>query len=258
MSLHRLILSRVEKVLRRVYKRPERRPYVYFNFLNHLVPVSHKFGFDRGQPIGRYYIDAFLFKHSDDIQGRALEIQEPVYTKKFGGASVTRSDVLDIVDANPNATIIGNLETGESIPTDSFDCMIITHTYQYIFDLKAAILNSYNALKPGGVLLATVPGICKVSRDDMISRHTTSEDDNKLREYWRFTHDVVERLFEEIFQEENVTVSAYGSVLTASAFLYGFASGELGKKKMDHHDPDYPVLISVRARRPLDVIPEAA
>ncbi len=92
----------------------------------------------------------------------------------------------------------------------------------------------------------------------MISRHSNSEDDNKLCEYWRFTDDVIKRLFEEIFLEENVTVSTYGSVLTASAFLYGFASGELGKKKMDHHDPDYPVLISVRARRPLDLIPEAA
>ena len=130
--------------------------------------------------------------------------------------------------------------------------MIITHTYQYIFDLKSAVLNSYRALKPGGVLLATVPGICKVSRDGMISRHSNIEDDNRLCEYWRFTDDVVRRLFEEVFLEENVAVNTYGSVLAASAFLYGFASEELGKKKLDYHDPDYPVLISVRARRPLE------
>lgn len=257
MHLHRLILGPYKKLLCRIYERSKQRLFLYFSFLIHSSPVSHKFGFDRGQPIGRYYIDTFFSNHCADIKGRVLEIQEAVYTKRFGGTSVTQSDVLDIVAANHNATIIGNLETGASIPSDSFDCMIITHTYQYIFDLKSAVLNSYRALKPGGVLLATVPGICKVSRDSMISRYSNIEDDNKLCDYWRFTDDVVKRLFEEVFMEENVTVNSYGNVLTASAFLYGFASEELGKKRLDYHDPDYPVLISVRARKLLNSIPEA-
>lgn len=252
MRLHRLI-SRFYKVfLEPLYKRPKQRLFLSFNFMNHLDPISRKFGFDRGQPIGRYYMDAFLSMHSTDIQGHVLEVQESIYTKKFGSASVTQSDVLDIVATNPHATIIGNLETGKRIPSDFFDCMIITHTYQYIFDLKSAILNSYRALKPGGVLLATFPGISKVSRDNMISRHTNSQDEYNLHDFWRFTDTLVRRLLEEIFPQENVTVKAYGNVLTASAFLYGLASEELGEKKLGYHDPDYQVLIAARASKPLN------
>lgn len=258
MGLNRLIKVPFRKLLRRVSSSAEGRQLLHFNFLNQVGPISHKFGFDRGKPIGRYYMDAFLSTHCADIKGRALEVQESVYTTKFGGASVTQADVLDIVSSNPHATIVGDLESGENVPSNAFDCMIITHTYQYIFDLKSGILNSFKALKPGGVLLATVPGICKVSRGSMISRHSNSEDGDNLCEYWRFTEDVVTRLFGEIFLEENVTVNAYGSVLTASAFLYGLASEEIEKEKLDRQDPDYPVLISVRARRPLDSASELA
>ena len=258
MGIGRWVMGLGRKGLGGLYKRSKRRQFVYFNFLNHFAPVSSKFGFDRGKPIGRYYTEKFLSAHSADIKGRVLEVQEAVYTSKFGDDSVVQSDVLDIMAANPHATIVGDLESGENIPADVFDCMIITHTFQYIFDLKSGIRNSYRALKPGGVLLATVPGICKVSRGDMISSHVESEDDSDLREYWRFTEDVVGRLFGEVYQEENVTANSYGSVLSASAFLYGLASEDLGKKRLDYHDPDYPVLISVRARRPLESAAEVA
>ena len=35
------------------------------------------------------------------------------------------------------------------------DCLIVTQTFQLIYDIKSAIANCYAALKPGGVLLAT-------------------------------------------------------------------------------------------------------
>jgi hypothetical protein len=42
--------------------------------LRRLQPVSREFGYDRGLPIDRYYIERFLEAHRWDIYGRTLEI----------------------------------------------------------------------------------------------------------------------------------------------------------------------------------------
>jgi hypothetical protein len=39
-------------------------------------------------------------------------------------------------------------------------------------------------------------------------------------------------------------------VLAANAFLYGMASQELRQQELDYCDPDYEVIITVRARKP--------
>lgn len=213
--------------------------WVRFGSLRRLQPVSRVFGFDRGQPIDRYYIEAFLQRHSTDIRGRVLEIGAPGYTRKFGGGRVTRSDVLHTVPGNPQATLVGDLATGQGVPEKAFDCMILTQTFLVIYDVQAAIANAYAALKPGGVLLATVPGISQISRYDM----------DRWGDYWRFTDASVQRLFGDIFGAENVTITTYGNVLVACAFLHGLAAHELKQEELDYHDPDYQVLIAVRAVR---------
>jgi len=215
--------------------------------LSRLTPMSNVFGLDRGQPIDRYYIEAFLYEHRADIHGRVLEIQEPTYTCKFG-TQVIKSDVLHITAGNPHATIVGNLETGEGIPWNTFDCIIITQTYQFIYDVKSAILNSYRALKPGGVLLATFPGISHIVRGKMMISYVDNYD--ICTDNWRFTDASAKRLFEDIFDKKNVIVKTYGNVLTACAFLYGLAANDLKQKELDYHDPDYQLLIAVRAIKP--------
>jgi hypothetical protein len=127
--------------------------------LDQLTPVSTVFGFDRGTPIDRYYIEKFPLKNQADIHGVVLEIGDSEYTKKFGKDKVTRSEILHAVTGNPRATIIGDLSTGAGIPENFFDCMILTQTIQFIYDVKSAIRHSYAALAPGGVLLVTVGGI---------------------------------------------------------------------------------------------------
>jgi SAM-dependent methyltransferase len=59
-------------------------------------------------------------------------------------------------------TIVADLATAGHIPSDTFDCIILTQTLQYIFDLPAAVRAIYRILAPGGVLLASVPGICPI------------------------------------------------------------------------------------------------
>ena len=57
------------------------------------------------------------------------------------------------------------------------------------------------------------------------------------------------RLFEEVFAAADVRVQTYGNVLTAVAFLHGLAVEELQQEELDHCDPDYEVLITVRCRK---------
>jgi SAM-dependent methyltransferase len=208
--------------------------------LRRLNPVSDVFGFDRGQPIDRYYIESFLNNRSGDIKGRVLEIGDPGYTHKYGGSKVVIADVLHAVEGNPQATIIGDLGTGDGIPKNVFDCIILTQTLLCIYKVHEAITNTYSALKPGGVLLATFPGISQISRYDM----------DRWGDFWRFTTLSAKKLFEEVFPSENLGIKAYGNVLVAVAFLHGLAAEELKQKELDYHDPDYEVLITVRAVKP--------
>jgi len=213
---------------------------VDFGNLRRLTPISSVFGYDRGQPGRRYYIDNFLTRHAQDVHGHVLEIGNDTYTQKFGAGRVEKLDVLHVTEGNPKATIVADLTRADHIRSDTFDCIIFTQTLQCIYDVQAAIQMLYRILKPGGILLATFPGISQISRYDM----------DRWGDYWRFTTLSAKRLFEEVFLPENVEVDAYGNVLAAIAFLHGLAGEELRRRELDYHDPDYEVLVTVRAVKP--------
>lgn len=211
--------------------------WVNFGSLGRVKPISPEFGLNRGLAIDRYYIESFLRGYARDIQGHVLEIKEPLYTYKFGGDRVTKSDVLHVEAGNPNATIVADLTKADHLPSDTFDCIILTQTLPFIYNLPAAIKTLYRILKPGGVLLATVPGITQISSEDM--KH--------WGQYWSFTTLSTQRLFESAFEQDKVKVTAYGNVLSAIAFLHGLVTEELSHSKLDYHDPEYQVIITARA-----------
>ena len=200
-------------------------------------PVSTLFGFDRGTPVDRYYIERFLDHHHRDICGRVLEIGDDAYTRRFGGGRVTHSDVLHAVAGNPQATLVGDLATGQNIPANSFDCIILTQTLPFIYDTRRAVAQVHAALKPEGVVLATVPGISQISRHDM----------ERWGDFWRFTSLSASRLFEEAFGAGNVEVGTHGNVLAAVAALQGLAAEELTQRELDLRTADYEVIITIRA-----------
>lgn len=211
-----------------------------FGNLRRVTPISQVFGFDRGKCVDRYYIESYLGLQTDDIQRDVLEIGDDTYTRKFGANRVDNSEVLHIWQDNQKATMVADLTNGENIPSNTFNCIILTQTLSHIYDVKAALRTLIRILKPGGVLLATMPGISQISRYDM----------DRWGDYWRFTTLSARRLFEEVFPASNVTVKAYGNVLTAIAFLHGLAAEELNQEELDYSDPDYEVLIAVRAEKP--------
>ena len=214
--------------------------WVYFGSFRRLRPISAEWGMERGQPIDRYYIDRFLGRQASDIHGRVLEIGENRYTRRYGGENVTESVVLHVAEQKEQVTIIDDLTQGEQIPSDAFDCAIVTQTLQAIYDVPAAVATIYRLLKPGGVALVTVPGISKISRYDM----------DRWGYYWSFTTSSMARLFGDHFPAANVTIEAGGNVLTSIAFLHGLALEELTTRQLEAVDPDYQMLITVRAVKP--------
>ena len=212
---------------------------VDFGSLRRLIPISEDFGVDRGGPVDRYYIENFLAARSSDVRGRVLEIGESTYTRRYGGDRVTKIDVLHVVEGDPQATIIADLASADHVPSDSFDCIILTQTLQLIYDVRAAVRTIYRILKPGGVLLATFPGITQTY--DLEWGGTW---------YWNFTNVSARRLFGEAFPAANVTVETFGNVLAAVSFLHGVAAEELTVEELDYRDPAYDVTITVRARKP--------
>ena len=220
-------------VVRHWLKEPRRTQSVLLP--RQVSPISRNWGFDRGQPVDRYYIENFLADNAGDIRGRVLEIGDNSYTRRYGGEHVTVSDVLHVDEGNPAATIVADLAQSDGIPSDAFDCLILTQTLQLVYDVHAAVRTLHRILKPGGVALVTVPSITSIG--DVRWEGTW---------FWGFTHLSAARLFGEIFGE-NVKVEHHGNVLSASAFLYGLASHELSPHELDHRDSHYQVTITVRA-----------
>jgi hypothetical protein len=201
-------------------------------------PVSTQFGLDRGRPVDRFYIERFLEQNDDLIRGRVLEVQERTYTDWFG-TGVEHSDVLHAGPGNPEATLIGDLTTGDGIPQGSYDCIILTQTLPFIWDVRAAVRGTRTALKLGGTLLATVPGISQISREDM----------REWGDWWRFTSASARRLFEEEYGADNVEVDTHGNLVAACALLYGLAQEELEREELERRQDDYEVIVTIKARR---------
>ena len=63
----------VMRWLRMLTQRP-RVGSVDFGDLRRLKPISNHWGFDRGTPIDRFYIDQFMSAQAQAVRGRVLEV----------------------------------------------------------------------------------------------------------------------------------------------------------------------------------------
>ena len=199
-------------------------------------PRSECWGYDRGTPVDRYFIESWLERHREDVRGRVLEVKDDGYTTRFGGDRVSRVDVLDIDPANEHATITADLAHADVIPDAMFDCVLLTQTLQLVYDVSSAISHVRRVLAPGGVALVTVPSVSPVVLENRPSV-----------DYWRFTRASCERLFEDCFGAGNVDVTEFGNLVACTSFLAGLASEELTAAELEAFDERFPLLIAVRA-----------
>jgi SAM-dependent methyltransferase len=201
-------------------------------------PLSGEFGYDRGTPIDRLYIEDFLETHATDIRGRVLEIGDDVYSRRFGGSQVIGQDILHAHAGNSKATIVGDLADAATLPSDAFDCIILTQTLHLVFDMATAVRELHRALRPGGTLLITVPGISPVIGGEW-----------QASWYWSLTENALKRLLSGPFDPAQVSLRTYGNLFAATAFLHGACVEEVGREKLDPFDERYPVTVAAKARR---------
>ena len=203
------------------------------------TPAARDWGYERGKPVDRYYIERFLERHSSDIHGAVLEVQEADYTRRYGGDRVTRSDVLDLDAANPRATVVADLRCANNIPSDTYDCIILTQTIHVVDDMPSVVRECLRILKPGGVLLATLPSASRVCLEY-----------GHDGDFWRVTEAGAREVFAKAFAADRVEVEACGNVLVNAAFLYGLGCQELSAADFEAVDPYFPLIVSVRASKP--------
>lgn len=223
----------------RAIGRRVRSRLILFGTLRHTEPVNLGFGIRRGTPVDRYYIDQFLSDNASAITGRVFEVGDCDYSERFG-KGITRSDVLHVVAGTPGATITGDLASVPHIPDGSFDCIVLTQTLHYIFDMKAAVGEVFRILAPGGTVLCTVPGLSQIARYDM----------DRWGDRWRLTSLSAFELFTTAFAEAQVEVSTFGNALAALCFIEGIPAERLHARELQVNDPDYQILVCIRARKP--------
>lgn len=209
---------------------------IFFGNLRRLKPVSNVYGFDRGTPIDRYYIENFLEKNSLNIRGTVLEILNAKYTKKFGRTKVKKSDILDIEKSNKKANIHADLRKIKQLPSNKYDCIIFTQVLHIIDDYRAVIKNLHKMLKPGGILLCTLPS---VSRIDCVAKEEG--------DYWRFTKASAKYIFKKHFKEKKLEIRSFGNVFVDICFLEGVSLEEMKPKELDYYDKNFPLIVCVRA-----------
>lgn len=204
--------------------------------LKNFKPVSEDWGFDRGKPVDRFYIENFLEKNRVEIKGVCLEFLNNGYTMHFGGSNVAHSDVMDIDRENKNASIYGDASATQSpLRSDYYDCIILTQVLQHIYDVKTALRNLIQSLKPGGVLLITVPFIMRFHKEPL--------------DCWRYTTESLKMLVEEVSPGSDCQVDSYGNLITCIAFLQGLAKHELSDKELLYNDEQYPLTITAVVRK---------
>lgn len=229
-------VRRIARGLLHAARRARSYPTLNIGRFRSSQPLSRASGFDRGTPIDRYYIERFLADHASDLHGRVLEVGDDAYSRRFGGSRVIGQDVLHVDDSNARATIVGDLGTPGLLPAGSFDAIILTQTLQYVFDLPTALHQIRASLRPGGVLLLSVPGVAPISLDAWRDNY-----------YWRFTAKSVERMLATEFDPAKVTVSPLGNLYAATAFLHGACAEEADSKKLEPVMPEYAITIVARA-----------
>lgn len=241
--LKKILPDSVLKFLRKIVSNKNSVPVnekVFAGDFDRLTPFSTGFGYDRGGPVDRYYIENFLKQTSSYIKGRVLEIGGNEYTMLFGGNKIKQSDILHIDESNDKATFVGDISNAPQIPDNTFDAVILTQTLHLIYNFKDALNTCHRILKPGGVLLLTVPGITPIDHGEW-----------KDIWYWAFTNKSMKKLMPEAFPGGHIEVNSFGNIFIATAFLYGMGLPEVDKKKLDYNDPHFQVIITVKAIKAL-------
>jgi len=211
------------------------KPLPRWGNLRRTQPFSTSFGFDRGTPVDRYYVERFFRENQQYIRGDVLEIQMSGYTQRFGtGVHLAHS-----VDINPSVepTFVCDLADSDGVlPSARYDCFLLPSTPQHLQRLEPSLRHALRVLKPGGVALATSAALVPLIPDGP--------------DYWHCSPAGWRQIVERVWAGCEVRVQSYGNCLAAVAAMLGLAFEELTPAELDVEDPRYPVVVTLWCRKP--------
>jgi SAM-dependent methyltransferase len=231
-SLFRAAPRPVQRALLSMGRRAPGRGVRWGN-MRRLRPFSDRYGYDRGTPVDRYYIERFLSEHAKQIHGNVLEVKDAHYTRRFGHGA--RCSVVDIDMDNPEADLHADLNIPGSLPAEFFNCVILTQVLQFLSPEKA-LSNVWASVAPGGTLLLTVPSVGRLDPHD----HAI--------DFWRWTPNGLAELLSRV--EIPAYISGHGNVLACVSALWGLSVHDLSDEELDVTDPRFPLVACAYAKKP--------
>ncbi len=204
------------------------------SFLNQSVPCGKLMGCDRGTSLSRYYIKKFLDNECKSITNveDTFEVGDARYSSIYYPKA--KHGVLDFSKGM-------DLTDKTTLPYESYDVFICTQVFNFIYDVKSAIEGAKYVLRKGGFIISTVAGnISQISRSDM----------NNYGDYWRFTYLSIEKLFKDVFNENEIKCVTFGNAMSTTAYIQGMSFEDLPHSELlDYNDPEYALVIGIVARK---------
>ncbi len=210
---------------------------VRFGALRRSTPLGDDLQEEPTDSISQHYIGQFLRDCAADLRGRVLligpesDLRRHLESEQTGPPQPTGARDQSGVEHVPS------LREARAFSAASFTTIVCAQMLQYSARPGFSVTELHRILEPGGVLLATVPGISRSGYDPA----------GTVR--WRFTDASARTLLEPLFPPGAVEVRTFGNVLVAAAHLHGLPANTLRPEELDHQDPDYQVLIAIRAEK---------
>ncbi len=168
-----------------------------------LYPASRVFGYDRGLPIDRFYINEFLTKQAKLFKGSCVEIGYPEFALKFN-IPPENITVIGVNGGGRDFRYINCDLTSEcTLPESVFDLFICTQTLNFISDYKSAVKNSSKLISKEGAFVGTVSGLSTLSKYD----------EDRWGDYYRFSERAIREALLEYFYD--VEIVTYGNLYSA-------------------------------------------
>jgi SAM-dependent methyltransferase len=199
--------------------------------LRRLQPLCQFFGFTRGTPVDRYYLDRFVESIGQEVRGITLEIGgEKRNRELYGFTQATEYRVLDLPGLSDD--IAGDVSNRNTLSESSLDSIVMFNVLEHCEHPQTVVDNIHHWLKPGGKAFVLVPTAQKI--------HPAP------RDYWRPLPHGLDSLFKGFSGRE---IRTYGNIATVIASFHGVAAEELTREELEFNHPDYPVTSCITAQK---------
>ena len=203
--------------------------------LRRVTPIDPNWGFERGTPIDRYYLHHFFDSERALITGDVLEVQNSSYTRRYG-RDLRRADTFDVVPQFSPTYLCDLAHSDGVLPSAAYDCVILPNTLQHLRELDRCLASLWRVVRPGGTILASAAGLIPLTAD--------------APDYWRLSPAGWAEVLQREWAGSELSVVGHGNCLAAVAAQLGLALEELSDGELNAFDTRYPVLTTIRSRKP--------